>query len=300
VTGPPSQPHPLRVVTVASNKGGVGKTTVATNLAVYFRALREDLPVLVVGLDDQTVVDRMFQLERLGSDDANLKHCWAERSLDRAIRLGQYGVHYVPSPPDTAPLKSRADDPETLARILVRTKWDGVVILDTKSDLEGLTRNALFAADRVIVPVADRSSLDEADKVFALLDHLRRGRERARVLLTLVDARTHLEPHGGLDLGTLLEREVERRGWPRYRAHLSRSPRAEALASAGGAPLSLLHHARGTTVHRQMRELAEEVLAELGLDPAAAGVAPATPPDRLAPVRPLDWKSALLRGFRGR
>jgi cellulose biosynthesis protein BcsQ len=228
VTGPPSQPHPLRVVTVASNKGGVGKTTVATNLAVYFRALREDLPVLVVGLDDQTVVDRMFQLERLGSDDANLKHCWAERSLDRAIRLGQYGVHYVPSPPDTAPLKSRADDPETLARILVRTKWDGVVILDTKSDLEGLTRNALFAADRVIVPVADRSSLDEADKVFALLDHLRRGRERARVLLTLAGSTSGRSSSGrssaAAGRATARTSRVARgpRRWPRRAARRSR------------------------------------------------------------------------------
>ncbi len=34
--------RPFQVLTVTSNKGGVGKTTVATNLAVYLRALRED------------------------------------------------------------------------------------------------------------------------------------------------------------------------------------------------------------------------------------------------------------------
>ena len=289
----------VRVVAVVSNKGGVGKTTVASNLAIYLRALREDLPILVMGLDDQTLLDRMFALEPLAPDGANLKHGWAERCLDRAVRLGQYGVHFVPSPPETEGLKSRAEDPQTLARILARSKWEGVVILDTKSDLEALTRNALHAADRAILPVADRASLDEARKVFAILERSRRA-DRARVLLTLVDARTRVEPHGGLDLRAVLEREVERCGWPRYRTHLSRSPRAEALLSAGGTPLSILHHARGTQVYGQMRALAEEVLADLGL--AAPGpetpLRPSPPAPRAAGVA--DWKSALLRGLRGR
>ena len=40
------------VVTVASEKGGVGKTTIATNLAVYLKALHEDLPVTIASFDN--------------------------------------------------------------------------------------------------------------------------------------------------------------------------------------------------------------------------------------------------------
>lgn len=252
------------VVAVSSNKGGVGKTTLATNLAIYARALREDLPVLIVGLDDQGTLDRMFALRPSRPGDANLKHAWAERSLERAAQLGQYGVHFVPSPPDVALLKARASDPSLLARIIERTEWPGLVILDTKSDLEALTISAWHAADRILVPIADWASLEEAGKIFRLLDRLGVGAGRARVVFTLVDRRTRSGGQGETLYRRLCD-EVERRGWRRYETALSRSPRVEGLNSGSSKPLSILHHARGTAVYAQLRELTWEVLDELGL-----------------------------------
>jgi cellulose biosynthesis protein BcsQ len=253
------------VIAVSSNKGGVGKTTLATNLAIYARALREDLPVLVVGLDDQGTLDRMFALEELRPGEGNLKHAWAERSLSSAARLGQYGVHFVPSPPDVALLKARANDPRTLRRILEQTEWPGLVILDTKSDLEALTQNAYHAADRILVPVADWSSLEEAEKIMALLDRLGVGAARARIVFTLVDRRSRIGGAEGPTLFARLRDEVRRRGWAYYKTPLSRSPRVETLNSASRAPLSILHHAKGTEVYAQFRELTLEVLGDLGI-----------------------------------
>jgi cellulose biosynthesis protein BcsQ len=262
------------VIAISSNKGGVGKTTLATNLAIYTRALREDLPVLIVGLDDQGTLDRMFALRELRPGDANLKHAWAERSLASVAQLGQYGVHFVPSPPDVALLKARAGDPRTLARILEQTAWSGLVILDTKSDLEALTQNAYCAADRILVPVADWSSLEEADKLFGLLERLGIGAARARIVFTLVDRRSRIGGAEGPTLFGRLRDEVRRRGWPYYKTAISRSPRVETLNSANRTPLSILHHAKGTEVHAQFRELTLEVLGDLGisdrLDLAAA------------------------------
>lgn len=249
------------ILAVASNKGGVGKTTLATNLAIYMRALEEEQPVCVVGLDDQGILDRMFSLRPGDIGDGNLKHGWAERSLDRVIQLGQYGVHYVPPPPDVALLKARAEDPKTLRRILARTEWNGMFLLDTKADLEALTRNAVHAADRVLVPVADWASLEEAGKVFRMLERDRLPIERARVVFTLVDRRSRVD--GGQPLYDAIREEVSRRGWPRYETAISRSPRVEALNSASARPLSILHHARGTAVHAELRDLADELLRDL-------------------------------------
>jgi cellulose biosynthesis protein BcsQ len=211
-----ASPHPrgqTRVLAISSNKGGVGKTTLAANLAIYLRALCEDLPILLVGLDDQRVVDRMFALRPPQPGDANLKHAWARRSLADAIQLGQYGVHFVPSPPDVLLLKARAEDPGILRRMLAATEWDGLVVLDTKSDLEALTRNACHAADRILVPVCDWSSLEEAGKSFELLQRGQIGTERARIVLTLVDRRTRVS-EAGRPLAARLRDEVLRRCWP--------------------------------------------------------------------------------------
>jgi cellulose biosynthesis protein BcsQ len=271
------------VVTISSNKGGVGKTTLATNLAVYVRAVREDLPVLLVGLDDQKTLDRMFALREPQPGDGNLKHAWAERCLTRTIQLGEYGVHFVPSPPDVAMLKARAEDRHTLSRILERTEWPGLVILDTKSDLEALTVNAYCAADRILLPVADWASLEEAAKIYRLLDRTGIDVRRARVVFMLVDRRTRLESSDQHLFRKLLG-EVQDRGWPYYKTYLSRSPRVEMLNSGTGRPLSILHHAKGTAVYAQMRELCFEVLDDLGLSdrlPALARVRQPEEPDEL-------------------
>ncbi len=249
------------VLAVASNKGGVGKTTIAANLAIYLRALYEELPILLISLDDQGVIDRMFSLGA-AKQSPNLKHAWADRSFTGVTQMGQYGIHYVPSAHALSALKLRARDPHTLSRILERSAWRGLVLLDTKSDFEELTQNAFVAAQRVLVPVADWASLAEAERARELETRLGL-RDRIRVVLTLVDRRTK-GPNGGV-LADALAGAIAERRLPRYRSALSRSPRVEMLNSGGASPRSILHHAQGTAVHREFRELAREAAEDLGL-----------------------------------
>jgi cellulose biosynthesis protein BcsQ len=257
----------------------VGKTTIATNLAVHIRALREDLPVLLLSLDDQSLIDRMFAptAPPPGSDRApTIEAAWRRGDLRPAIRAGRHGVHYVPTSGAVGSLKQRVRDRFELSEILLRTGWEGLVVVDTKSDLEILTQNAIAASDH--------SSLVEAEKVFALLRTLEKPREAARIVLSLVDLRVKYREGEDRDILGVLLSEIRRRGFPLFETFVSRSPKIESLyTNAAGEARSVLHAARGSLIHRQLSHLAHDVLAALDVSgprevrPAATPAAPAAP-----------------------
>ncbi len=279
----PSAPAACRVLVVASNKGGVGKTTVATNLAIFLRALDEDLPILLFSFDDQGIVDRMLRVPGdAGSGD--LASGWAEGSFERVVRVGQYGVDWIASAPDPPRLVRAAAEPGSLRERLEKTRRGGVVIVDTKPELGALTQAALACADLVIAPVADQASLLEVPKLLALCPDAR----RVRVLQTLVDRRTRISPSGPL-LARALRDEIHRRGWRRFDVEISRSPRVELLNSESDRPRSLLHEAKGTAVHREFRSLAGEVLRDLQVaaPEARRRVAPSAPAPSESRPRPI-------------
>ena len=268
--------RPFRVIAVTSNKGGVGKTTLATNLAVYLRALDETTPVLIAGFDDQPAIDRMFALEP-GMDGMQIAEAVRYGSLAPAIRLGQYGVHYVPSSRDICELKREITTPWQLQSVLLETGWSGLVVLDTKSDFEILTRNAIAAADLTLVVVKDQASLFEAQRVFDLFREWNRPLDRARIVLSLVDLRISFRGSEAEDVLNLLLMEVRQRGFPLFDTFISRSPKVESLyTNPERRSLSILHGAPGTPVHRQMQRLAEDVRAALPRREAAREAAPKT------------------------
>jgi hypothetical protein len=159
-------------------------------------------------------------------------------------------------------LKREIEDPFYLQSVLLRTGWQGLVIIDTKSDLEILTQNAIAASDLSIVVVHDLASLQQAQKLFGLLDAWNVPREQARVLLSLVDRRIKYA-QGEDVLGFLISR-IREAGYPLFETFLSRSHTIEALyTNPDGRAHSILHGARTSLVHRQMRHLGEDVLAAL-------------------------------------
>jgi cellulose biosynthesis protein BcsQ len=255
------QPYPY-TITISSEKGGVGKTTLATNLAVFLKALRENLPVTIFSFDNHFTIDRMFALDGQETTGSVLEMLEGEPAGD-LVRYGQYGVCYIPSSTKLNDLHTRFKDPLTLTRLLMESGLSGVVIIDTRPDLNALTQNALYAADRVLIPVKDLSSLENCKNIFALLEPSGKDKDILTLIPCLVDERIKFD--GELrDQKTLLRAFAAKRGYRCLNTSISKSPKVESLTTnPDGKIYPILSHARGTEVFGQFKEIAQDLLRDL-------------------------------------
>ncbi len=187
-----------RIYALANQKGGVGKTTTAVNLAACLAEAGER--ALVIDLDPQANATSGLGMRANGTSSydlldgaplADLVHPTAFRNLD-----------LVPAKPDLAGAVvelARRDDGELYLAQALESGSEGYsfVFLDCPPSLGPLTVNALAAADRVLVPVqAEYYALEGLTQLLRSIDLIRlRLNPRlgiGGVLLTMVDIRTRL------------------------------------------------------------------------------------------------------------
>ena len=250
------------IITVSSEKGGVGKTTLATNLAIFLKALNENLPVSIFSFDNHFTIDKMFAIkgQKVNSDVSDLLLETTGREL---LYTGQYGVSYIPSSTALADLKGAVKGPMVLARLLAASDIPGVLIIDTRPDLDILTQNALYAADQVIIPIKDLASMENCRNIFDLFDKRGLDKKSLSLIPCLIDERIKFEGMFN-DQKTLLKAYAINRGYRCHDTYISKSPKVESLnTNPDGKIYPILTHGRGTDVFGQFTQLAKAVMEEM-------------------------------------
>jgi chromosome partitioning protein len=186
-----------RVYAFANQKGGVGKTTTAINLAACLAEAGER--ALVVDLDPQANATSGLGMRANGTSSYDLLDGAPLEDLVKPTAFAN--LFLVPSKPELAgaavELSRRDDGDRYLAQALEHAEGYDFVLLDCPPSLGPLTVNALAAADRVIVPVqAEYYALEGLAQLVQSINlikaRLNPRLEIAGVLLTMADGRTRL------------------------------------------------------------------------------------------------------------
>ena len=206
-----------RVFATTNQKGGVGKTTTAINLAASLAA--SDLRILVVDNDPQGNATSGLGVAKEPERPSTYHLLLGDNPPESLIVATSFeGVSIIPADKNLAGANlDLVDVPEREFRLRrglteIRDKFD-FVIIDCPPALDLLTINALIAADAVVVPIqCEFFALEGISELMDTIDRIRESfshpLEIEGILLTMYDDRTNLTRQVAADLREFFKDEV--------------------------------------------------------------------------------------------
>lgn len=215
-----------KIIALANQKGGVGKTTTSINLAASLVAL--DKKILIVDADPQANATSglgFYESNFPNTYDLLIGSCTAQQAIQQSVDLPN--LHIIASNINLVggekELGDMADGQFNLSKALqhVRDNYD-YILIDCSPSLGFITLNALTAADSVMIPVqCEYFALEGLSK---LLNTIRTVQERLNpnlaiegFLFTMYDSRLRLanqvvsdvrEHFGELVFNTIIQRNI--------------------------------------------------------------------------------------------
>jgi chromosome partitioning protein len=259
---------PTTVFTIANQKGGVGKTTTAVNLAAALAETK--IPTLLVDLDPQANATSALGIEKQEGHSL-YRPLHGEGSALEMITLTSYEyLALIPSEVDLAAIEMELAQQENYLLRLRQTLQPvrdangyRAIIIDCPPALGMLSMNSLAAADHLLIALqCEYMALEGLGQILKVVERLKTagingGLDIGGIVMTMFDIRTNLSRQVVDEVKKHLPDKI-------FESVIPRTVRLSEAPSFGQSILQYDATGPGATAYRN---LAREVIARFGLNP---------------------------------